>query len=441
MKSIKPLLAGIAAIAAVSTAQADTVVHITGSTAFRAATIAAIENVMGGAGNFKAAYAGTSGGEAAATYVVLRGSIASLPAAGVVTVKCTWTGSVGGVKTVVQNIDITQTTAPNGWMSATNLPATNTVLAVASPSYTLDTGTFPGETLKADVTMSDSLQVSTGFTSTTLTQTQVGVVPFEWVANNGSPAALNNITPLLAQALLSGGMPLSQFTANLADAVAVYAVGRDFDSGTRLSCLAETGVGIFGSVQHVQPTISGTAGAAGSSITTLKLWPAATVLGQSFSIGQSGFASGGTLADNLATPGSSAAATPAGADGVLFGSGWLVGYLGRNDAARACKTTSIATNTAHRMTWNGVADWVGPILASGSHTSFNDAAIQEGLYTAWETEFLAYRSTFGTSNANGKAVADKVANEIINTTASVSGIKLSTMNVSKPSEGGLVTHL
>lgn len=438
MNILKHSIAGLLALAAVTTSQADTVVHITGSTAFRAATIAAIENIMGGAGNFKAAYAGTSGGEAAATYVVLQGNVASVPAAGVVTVKCTWTGSTGGIKTVVQNIPVQQTTAPNGWMSVTNLPGTNTVLAVAAPSYSLDTGLFPAENQLADVTMEDSAQASTGFTTTALTETRVGVIAFEWVANNGSPATLNNITPLLAQALVSGGMPLFQFTGNINDTTAVYAMGRDFDSGTRLSQLAESGVGVFGGVQQVIATITGTAGAAGSNITALKLWPAQTVLGQPFPIGQSGFASGGTLADNLATPGSTTAATPAGADGLNFGPGHLIGYLGRNDASRACRTTNIAGNTAHRLRWNGVADWNEPILANGNPTSYNDAAIQNGTYTAWEYENLAYRATY---SGNGKAIADRIAANIITTSASVSGITLSSMNVSKAVEGGVVTSL
>lgn len=439
MKLLQYSLTGLVALTAAASVKADTVVHLTGSTAFRAATITAIQNLMGGSGSYKAAFAGTSGDEKGATYVILQGNIAGLAAgANPVTVKCTWTGSVGGIKTVVQNIDITQTTAPNGWMSVTNLPAGNTVIGLASPSYALDTGLFPNENLKADVTMADNAQASTGFTSTTLTEIRVGVVPFEWVANNGSPAALNNITPLLAQALLSGGMPLFQFTSNINDSTAVYAMGRDFDSGTRLSELAESGVGVFGSVQQILPTVSGTAGAAGSSVTALRLWPAATVLGQAFAIGQSGYAGGGTLADALATPGSATAATPAGADGVLFGPGHLVAYLGRNDASRACKTTSIPGNTAHRLKWNGVADWVEPILANGNPTAYNDAAIQNGTYTLWEYENLAYRSTY---SGNGRAVADRIANEIINNAATVSGIKLSTMNVSRAVEGGAVTAL
>ena len=127
---------------------------------------------------------------------------------------------------------------------------------------------------------------------------------------------------------------------------------------------------------------------------------------------------------------------------MIFGApGWLIGYLGRNDASRACRTTSIATNTAHRMTFNGVADWNGPILANGNPTSYNDAVVQEGLYPLWEYERLAYRSTYGTSSPNGKAVADRIANNIITTTATVSGTSLSSMNVSKAVEGGLITHL
>ena len=339
-----------------------------------------------------------------------------------------------------------QTTAPNGWMSATNLPVTNTVLGVAAPSYALDTGTFPSENQLADVTMEDSLQSSTGFTSVSLSETSVGVIVFEWVAGNGSPANLNNITPLLAQAALSGGLFLSQFTGNPADTINVYAAGRDFDSGTRLSELTEVGLSPFAGIQQIFPIVSGTAGAAGSSITAIKLWPQQTVLGQVFAIGGSGFASGGTLADNLATPGASTAAVSGPgilpAEEVVFGApGHLVGYLGRNDASRACKTTSIAGNTAHRMTFNGVADWVGPILANGNPTSYNDAVVTEGSYSLWEYERLAYRSTYGTSSPNGKAVADKIANNIITTSASVSGTTLGAMNVSKSVEGGLITHL
>ena len=433
----KILIAGAAALLSATAANADTVVHLTGSTAFRPSTIAAIETLMGGAGNYKAAFQSSSGANISATnQLVIQGTIAGLPAgANPVTIKCSWSGSTGGIKTVVQNLDVTT------WMSISNLPATNTSLGVAAPVYTLDATQFPGETLKADVTMEDSAQASTGFTTIGLTEKRVGVLVFEFVAGNGAPATLDNMTPLLAQATISGGAPLSQFTGNAADtAVPVYVLGRNFDSGTRLSCLAEIGVGVFGGVQHVQPGITGTAGAAGSSIATLKLWPAETVLNQPFAIGQSGFNSGGTLADNLATPGAASAETVTGipvTEQLQFGPGHLVAYLGRSDASRACRTSAIPTNTAHRLKWNGFQIWNGPIAATGAPASYNDNLVTEGLYQLWEYENLAYRSTY---SGNGKAIADAIAAQISSTTVTLSGTKLTDMHVTKAVEGGIITH-
>ena len=438
MKKSNYLVASAAVLLCSVSAHADTIVHFTGSTAFRASAIAAIENLMGGAGNFKSAYQSSSGSSAGASnQCVIQGTIPGLPVgANPVTIKCSWSGSTGGIKTVVQNIDVST------WMSISNLPGTNTSVGVASPVYTLDTGTFPGETAKADVTMEDSSQASTGFTTTSLTETRVGVVSFEFVAGNGSPANLDNITPLLAQAVLSGGAPLSQFTGNGADvAVPVYFLGRNFDSGTRLSCLSETGVGVFGGVQHIQPTVTGgAAGTASATIATMKLWSAESVLGQPFAIGQSGFNSGGTLADFLATPGATSAETVTGipaAEQVGFGPGHLISYLGRSDASRACKTSVIAGNTAHRLKFNGFQIWNGPIAANGTPASYNDNLITEGLYPLWEYQHLAYRSTY---SGNGKAVADAIAARITSNEASISGTKLSDMNVSKAVEGGIITH-
>lgn len=437
MTKSKVLIAAAAAVLAGSAAHADTVIHITGSTAFRSGTITAIQTLMGGTGNFKAAYGSTTGtGTTSSNRAVIQGSIASVPAAGVVTFKCSWSGSTGGIKTVVQNLDVTT------WPSITNLPGTNTTtgIADASLSYALDAGTFPGETAKADVTMEDTTQAATGFTTTTLTETRVGVIPFEWVAGNGAPAALNNMTPLLVQAAIAGGAPLSQFTGAPADvSQIVYVAGRNFDSGTRLCALVNSGLSPFAFVQHVQAVVTGTAGAAGSSIASLKFYQAETILGQSFGIGNSGYSSGGTLADVLATPGAASANTTTGippAEQLLFGPGHLIAMLGRSDAARACRTTNIATNTAHRTKFNGVQIWNEPILANGSPTSYNDDLIKEGIYTLWEFQNLAYRQSY---SGNGKAVADALAAEITANVPASSGIKLSEMHVTKSVEGGVVT--
>lgn len=438
MTKSKVLITAAAALFAGSAAQADTVIHITGSTAFRSGTITAIKNILGGTGNFKCAFgsSATITTPEAANRAILQGSIASLPDAGVVTIKCSWSGSTGGIKTVVQNIAVTT------WPSIVNLPGTNITVGITEASLvnTLDTGTFPGETSLADVTMEDTTQAATGFTTTQLTETRVGVVPFEWVAGNQSPSTLNNITPLQAQAAISGGAPLSLFTGVPADVnQLVYVTGRNFDSGTRLVCLTNSGLSPFSTVQHIQAITSGTAGATGSSITSIKLYQAETVLGQSFTVGNSGYSSGGTVADVLATPGASTANTTTGIPGaeqVLYGPGHLIALLGRSDAARACRTTNIATNNAHRMKFNGVQVWNDPIASNGTPASYNDDLIKEGVYTIWEFQNLAYRQSY---SGNGKAVADLLAVDITANVPSSSGIKLSEMHVTKAVEGGVVT--
>ena len=42
------------------------------------------------------------------------------------------------------------------------------------------------------------------------------------------------------------------------------------------------------------------------------------------------------------------------------------------------------------------------------------SAIQNGQYTFWAFEQLGYLPTYGTASANGKAVADSLAQQIIN---------------------------
>ncbi len=451
MNSSKILVAGAAALLSLASAHADVSIHITGSTAFRKGTINAIIGVMGGNGAVKSAYKTGTGitGPNDAGQTVIQGTVALHPEFGTVTVKAVWSGSSGGVKTIVQNLDIA--TAP-GWPSITNLGTVGTPNGLAALDYTLD---FGGETLKTDVCMSDAKQVTTGFTSAGLTETKVGVIPFEWVVGNQSPAvasAITNITPLQAQAVISGGAPLSTFTSNSAHAsIPVYAVGRDADSGTRISALAETGVGVFGSVQHIQVVTTGGTGdgTAGATISKLYLWPASTLLGVAYPIGNGGYSGGGGVANVLATPGSTSATTSDGgatipsAQEVLFGAGQLVGYLGRSDARTAVKTGTIATNNAHRLAFNGVTCWSGNDNTSDGTPSggYDDSKMQEGVYQCWEFEWLSYRTTYGTTSPNGKSFTDLVAARIASTDGTASGILLSTMHVTRAVEGGVITEL
>ncbi len=101
--------------------------------------------------------------------------------------------------------------------------------------------------------------------------------------------------------------------------------------------------------------------------------------------------------------------------------GYFVSYLGLSDAA-----TAIAGG-AQPINWNGVA--------------YSATAVQQGQYTFWGYEHLDYRSNYGSVDSNGKQVADQIAGDILGVDAPASsGLLLSSMQVSRPIDGGLVTQ-
>lgn len=300
-------------------------------------------------------------------------------------IKTSWSGAVGGVQTVSQSLNVNY------------LPDSTTQTTGGSSGAA--TGTEAGV---PDVAMTDNYQSSTPFTTPILTDTVVGIVPFKWVANNGAPAGLTNVTPQLAQVVWgNGSSALSLFTGQNADeSVNIFAIGRDPDSGTRLTAFAESGIGVASGVIQYQPTISGTA------VTSQIPWPISTVNGITFAEGNGGYASGGTLAGVMRNTS-------------LAGiGGYYVTYLGLADATTATAATGTGAGPAKELTYNGVP--------------YSLTAVQEGQYTFWGYEHLMYKTTLAGVK---KTVADTLANQIINVD---SPILLSSMRVSRQTDGGLV---
>ena len=401
MKMLKNAVVALGALAFAGAALAQTTtIRITGSTAFRAATVTAIGNILNP--GYTYGYIGSSVTGANQSTFVGTTKTGNLS----VIIKCSWAGSVGGVQTIAQQSPVVTTTNP--YISETNaLTATGLVL-------TAGTATFDSPA-NADIAMSDTFQSSTAFNGTgynTLVDTVVGVVPFVWTKGQHSDAAVQaslanvtNMTPLLARAVLNGGAPLSMFTGTAADSsVYVYAMGRDEDSGTRLVEFAESGFGVFGSPIQFEPTV------AGGAITAIAPYHAQTILGISYPTGHSGYSSGGTLAGVLNTPVSASARDSLGAKFAL------IAFFGKNDA-------NGVNGGQNNLTYNGVP--------------YSDANVQEGKYTYWGYEHLTYRSTL---TGNAKTVADQLANQIKTTDATVSGVLLSTMHVSRSTEGAVITH-
>jgi hypothetical protein len=395
MKAPKVLFASLLALSTAGVAQAQTVIHITGSTAFRNATVSAITNIL--QPGFTFAYSGTSftgANQAIFTGTAITNGIS-------VIIKTSWSGAAGGVQTVVQQLPIAT------WL--TNTTAQSTGGTPSAPAV-YDPPAPP------EVSMDDGIQATTPLPNTSspvLTVQNVGAVTFKFIKNVGAPAGLTNMTPLMAQALwANGSLPLSMWTGNTNDAsTIVYATGRDPDSGTRKVTFLETGIQNYvtgvtpSTVLQYEPTnASGVVNRANpGAITGQTPWPVDTVDGVEFALGDAGYSSGGDLAQAMKT------SSP-----FIY-----VTYLGLSDSATAI------TGGATALAWNGI--------------EYTDAAIQNGQYTFWAYEQLGYLPTYGTTSANGKAVADSLAQEIINVDAALAGELLSTMNVTRTQEGGPVT--
>jgi len=357
MKTRNVILA--TALGLASTAFADplnpTIVRLCGSTAFRSAIHTNILAVMTGE-----TYAYTGATLADAQQANFVGVIAGED----VIVKCSWSGSVEGIQALDQPATIN------------TLFLANSVVGTSGGTPNVTPGTSNEE---AEIGMSDVFQGSTVFQSTELIDTQVAVVPFKVLAGKGAPASLTNVTNLSLQALYTAGkVPLALVTGNNADRTAkLFAMGRNNLSGTRLTTLADTGLGALATV--VQYTFNGTAYT---------------------NVGNGGYSSGG----NTGVRGALAQTS-------TFATGYNVAYIGLSDASGAI------TSGAKELTYNGVL--------------YSPTAVREGSYTLWGYQHLFTRDDIGTVEG---AVATAIANETI-LNPGTAGLTQASMGVLRLSEG------
>ena len=402
MKSLKTTFAAAMlalGYAGVASAATGNVVYITGSTAYRPAVITAIDNVLGVAA--PTAYTGTTATSAGSANWL------NLPYNGTtITVKATFSGSASGVQTVA------------GSLTVPFLPDAATGASQPDPTVTGNAN----DPEKPQVAFADVFQSSTPFDGTfagknypILATQEVGVVPFVFVASKGAPSAtFNNMTAQNAQFLFgSGQSPLALFTGVHADEpTLITAVGRNPDSGTRLTALAETGLGALATVIQYDPTISGT------TITAFNPWPQDTVNGIVYPPGDSGYSSGGTLAGIFGDT------EAVGADGGSV-QGYFATYLSTGDA------TTATTNGGYPINYNGNTIVSAYVSGPGGSITFNYTPLYEGKYTFWGYEHLDQLPLSGTDGTFVTALGTNV----INVTAT---IKLGAMNVARNTDGGTV---
>ena len=401
MKFSRLIVATLIAIATINSAWAQTVVHITGSTAYRAAVYQAISDIL--QPGFVFGYSGTTASKASQAIYTGTTKTGSLP----VIIKTSFSGSVGGISTLAANLTIGpggSFTGGGGW------------LVDSTPQSTGGTPNAPATydpAVTADVAMADCFQASAPamYRTPVLKDNFVGVVPFVFVATKGGSPIKGSVTTSTSisaeqvrDIFVEGSVKLSEFSGNAGDTEKVQGVGRDEDSGTRIQALACSGIGVETALKQVQPVNNST----NTEITGANLWPAVTLNGINYPQGDSGFSSGGSLATEINLPHASTFST------------WFMSYLGINDAATVT---------------NGIQLKFAGVAYSAANVEGPGASGFTAQYKYWGYEHLFYRTTFGGS---GLTVAKQLASDLTTTSASISGILLSSMHVSRDKDGGAI---
>lgn len=367
MKIKNTLLLAAASFAAASAVNAQTVIDVTGSTAGRSAVHNAIRTVLS---NETFVYNGSSFN--GASKVLFKGDISGTP----VIVRTSWSGSAAGVRDVAQNNS--SVWFANTSIDTNSLNNTNVNLANNTANTVQDT---------AEIAYSDVFQSSTIYGTPTLTDDKAGIIPFKFYASADAPASVSNITSLQARTLFGAGyIPLAFFSGNNSDqATYIYATGRDPESGTRITGMAEIGYGVFGAVQHYQPTVLS------GAVTNVTLWPAGT-----YAEGNGGYTSGSGVKPVLE------------ANGFANGFG-LISFTGSSDWSAIAK----------ELTYNGVA--------------YSADNVKEGKYTFWGyLHQMRHSSLAGTPLSFYNSLLTAVR-------ADVSWlVKTTDMQVARSSDGGLI---
>jgi hypothetical protein len=395
MKLKSTLMFGVLALAASHASAATKVFNISGATAFRASMNNAIISVLGGPGVTKYAYTGTQG-IAGANRAIFVGTLPEFPGDTII-VRTEQNGSTAGVRNVEDNTTITYLD-DNVRLDGTPGPGN----PVTTAGYNLGaSGNDAAETEAAipQWAFSDVDKLLSDRPNASLNGLPVGVVPFMFLAGEGAPTALNNMTDQLHRTLWSTGeLPISFFTGDTNDATTVLATGRNNGSGTRATILAETEYGAFTNVVQFNASFTGTRT---DSFPTGKLIQLST-FGNGGNSSNSGVRELLTRrADDLVN----ASNTPI--DAVF------VSYLTISDALAAI------AEGAQEMKYNGV--------------SYSADNIKNGLYSLW-----GYQQFYIDDDATAdELIFDAAVRPLIPATLDgIDGIKITDMNVTRSGGDG-----
>jgi hypothetical protein len=386
MKIKSTAIIGALALLAGDASAATRTFVITGATAFRAAANNSIIQLLGGAGVTQYAFTGTQG-IGGTNRAIFKGTMAAFPGDEII-VKASWSGSTQGVLDLadqnaveVLKSSVTMTTSGN------NISATGNV-ETATPRWAF----------------SDVDKFLSTRPNASLSGGPVGVVPFMFIAGEGAPGGITNMTDQLHQTLWStGSMPASMFTGNPADTTTVLATGRNNGSGTRATILAETGYGAFTNIVQYNAATSG------DRVTG--------ALGAISEFGNSGHSSNSGVRELVTRPPGGLTFDGESIDAVF------VSYLTISDAVSATgyvqATGAISGGEgAKPMTYNGVR--------------YSEANVKNGAYSLW-----GYQQFYMANGPTAQETTfDTAFRAVIPNYMGTAGIPITTMTVTRSNGDG-----
>lgn len=469
MKANK-FIAGLLALSAAPLASAATF-EITGATAFRRATIEAVNALYV---NSALPYSLGHNKSAAtdfinADFLTFQGTISGL---GATTVRLSFNGSIEGLRAIAQpgqsgvdgtngdayyikDSSVTITPALNGAVNANQFITVN-----ADPSTDTDM-----DRAVAEMAFSDTDVAISPYNPALFTGGSPGVLVFSLVSNDGS--GITNVTTQQYNSLLKNGfMSKSLFTGLSEDqSKLVFCTGRNDGSGTRSSYLAEMGFGVAKPVQQYLVVSStpdqvralqavpaggtndsngiqsdGVQLPSGSDIKNFNDFVApieqlftskSTVWGQDVD-GNGGAFSGSLLRGHMAMKGDAVRVFDAeGFDqfGATISGVSLITWVSLNDAITA------RDGGANICAFNGVSLTVNPgkVLSAADKQK-----VYNGNYTAWNFQKFYRRPS---ADANTVTLYNSVFSSVANGNLGVAGLKNTDMKVGRPLDGGVINPI
>jgi hypothetical protein len=437
MKVSNYLLSAFAALGTLASANAQTVINITGSTAFRQAVHESILDALSGE-----VYGMQTNNLGNAGRAIFRGNLTVSGTPTDVIVRTSWSGSVAGVRALTSGNESVS------YYSSTNSTLLNSLSANGTQSISTS-GSYSESTTSNFICFSDNLQSNTPYTSPSLTSTPVGALIFQPVSNNSSAITANSSisTAQLRTLITNGKVQMKYITGNTSDhGKMLYWTGRNSLSGTRVIYLSETGIGASQPVKQYRAQ-SGNMTDKTSAITALRYWPVeasnngvnvwdATQQSGNATAGNGGYDSGGTTANVMCKPFASGNISIEAADATVDGT-IADSSVALMTVLSSQEIPDIRTGGGKPLAYNGVllspTSWQAD--GTGGLQPADQDKIINGQYTFWSNVRLM--RTTGRSATETALINALITQLPLNIKGN--GVKSADMKVSRTTDGGIIS--